>query len=50
VLGSEATGWLTERGVHARLRHRDGSVVLVGGWPADARDPAVSSVDGSGVV
>jgi thiamine biosynthesis lipoprotein len=36
VLGEQAPAWLTTRGVHARLRHHDGSLVRVGGWPAEA--------------
>ncbi|HET9650103.1 MAG TPA: FAD:protein FMN transferase [Microlunatus sp.] len=35
VLGEEAPAWLAARGVHARLRARDGSVHRVGGWPED---------------
>lgn len=36
VLGHDADAWLTERTVPARLVAADGSVVLLGGWPADA--------------
>ena len=36
VLGENAPGWLTAKGVHARLRHLDGSLVTVGGWPEEA--------------
>ncbi len=35
VLGAEAPGWLTARGVTARLVAADGHVVTTGGWPAD---------------
>lgn len=34
VLGSEAEGWLAERGVHARLVLADGTVRRIGSWPA----------------
>ena len=33
VLGDRAPAWLSERGLPARLMHRDGSVVTVGPWP-----------------
>lgn len=33
VLGDAALDWLADRGVAARLVHRDGSVTRVGGWP-----------------
>ena len=33
VLGDEAVGWLTERGVAARLVSEDGTVSLTPGWP-----------------
>ena len=36
VLGEEAPRWLTAKGVHARLRHRNGTLRLVGGWPEEA--------------
>jgi thiamine biosynthesis lipoprotein len=36
VLGRDAADWLRHRGVPARLRAADGSVVHVGGWPAEA--------------
>ncbi len=35
VLGDEAPGWLAAKGVHARLRHRDGTLQRVGGWPQE---------------
>lgn len=34
VRGADAPQWLAERGVAARLVHRDGSVVTTPGWPA----------------
>ncbi|MEU4418879.1 FAD:protein FMN transferase [Nocardia salmonicida] len=36
VLGEAAPAWLAERQVTARLVARDGTVHLVGGWPAQA--------------
>lgn len=33
VLGDRAPSWLSDRGLPARLVHRDGSVVTVGPWP-----------------
>jgi FAD:protein FMN transferase len=33
VLGDEALGWLTARGVAARLVDQAGGVVTIGGWP-----------------
>ena len=36
VAGERATGWLTARGLAARLVAHDGSVRLLGGWPAMA--------------
>jgi len=33
VLGDGAPSWLAAQGLPARLVHRDGSVVTVGGWP-----------------
>jgi thiamine biosynthesis lipoprotein len=33
VLGATATGWLTERGLPARLVTNDGEVHTVAGWP-----------------
>ena len=38
VLGREAPGWLSGHGLAARLVHPDGTVVRVGGWPADVTD------------
>jgi thiamine biosynthesis lipoprotein len=35
VLGSDAPGWLAERGLPARLSRLDGSALCVGGWPAE---------------
>ncbi len=35
VLGHEAPGWLTERGVSARLVSGSGDVLRVGNWPTD---------------
>ncbi|MEU8925368.1 FAD:protein FMN transferase [Kitasatospora sp. NPDC048545] len=43
VRGARALGWLRGLGLPARLVRTDGSVVVVGGWPADpspARPPA----------
>lgn len=37
VLGDDAVGWLTERGIPARLVGTDGRVRLVGRWPGDDR-------------
>ena len=37
VLGADAPGWLTARGVTAWLVGADGEVVTTGGWPADER-------------
>jgi thiamine biosynthesis lipoprotein len=36
VMGDRAPGWLTDRGLPARLVAHDGSVTFVGGWPAEA--------------
>jgi FAD:protein FMN transferase len=33
VLGDGAPAWLSDRGLPARLVHRDGSVITVGPWP-----------------
>ena len=33
VLGEQAPAWLRDRGLPARLVHRDGSVLAVGPWP-----------------
>ncbi len=38
VLGAPAPAWLEDRGGPARLVAVDGSVVTVGGWPADRAD------------
>jgi FAD:protein FMN transferase len=38
VLGPEASGWLTARGVTARLVSADGHPHYLGGWPADSRE------------
>jgi thiamine biosynthesis lipoprotein len=35
VCGPGAVGWLTERGLPARLVHADGWVTTVAGWPTD---------------
>lgn len=35
VLGDAAFGWLTSRGIAARLVHRDGGVVATPGWPRE---------------
>lgn len=35
VRGESATQWLATLGVAARLLHRDGRVLTLGGWPAD---------------
>ena len=37
VLGPIAERWLAERGLPARLVARDGTTVVVGGWPEDLR-------------
>lgn len=37
VLGEDALGWLGERRLPARVVHRDGSVLAIGGWPEEAR-------------
>jgi thiamine biosynthesis lipoprotein len=37
ILGEAALGWLTERQLPARCVRHDGSIVAVGGWPAEAR-------------
>ena len=37
VAGEQAAGWLTAQGLPARLVAHDGSVCLLGGWPATAR-------------
>jgi len=44
VLGRDAEAWLAARGFPARLVAPDGSVVVSGGWPADAAEtpPALS--------
>ena len=34
ILGSDAPGWLANRGLAARLVTLDGDVCVVGGWPA----------------
>ena len=34
VLGEQALDWLAERGLAARLVHRDGSITTTPGWPA----------------
>lgn len=33
VLGPQAPGWLSQRGISARLEHRDGYVIRTGNWP-----------------
>ena len=33
VFGDDAVGWLTARGITARLVHRDGSITTTPGWP-----------------
>ena len=38
VLGRDAPGWLSGHGLAARLVRADGTVVRVGGWPADVID------------
>ena len=38
VLGAEASGWLTARGVTARLVAADERAHYLGGWPADSRE------------
>jgi thiamine biosynthesis lipoprotein len=40
VLGGTAPAWLAARGLPARLVAVDGSVIVVGGWPADAEREA----------
>jgi thiamine biosynthesis lipoprotein len=35
ILGDAAPAWLQERGLAARLVRTDGSVLYVGGWPAE---------------
>jgi thiamine biosynthesis lipoprotein len=40
VLGADAPSWLALRGLSARLVRRDGSVVLVGGWPRTEAEAA----------
>jgi len=40
VRGDRAPAWLRSTGLPARLVHEDGSVVTVGGWPADLRQRA----------
>ena len=40
VLGEQAPGWLSARGLPARLARLDGSVVRVAGWPEDERAAA----------
>jgi thiamine biosynthesis lipoprotein len=40
ILGSDAPAWLDRQGLSARLVHRDGSVVTVGGWPEGDPMPA----------
>ncbi len=35
LLGGDATEWLSERSIPARLVGRDGSVTTVGGWPEE---------------
>lgn len=35
ILGDDAPAWLQERGLAARLVRTDGSVLRVGGWPAE---------------
>jgi FAD:protein FMN transferase len=40
ILGHDASGWLTRRGLPARLAARDGSVSYVGGWPDDTEADA----------
>ena len=35
VLGVQATGWLADRGLSARLVRKSGEVELVGAWPED---------------
>ncbi len=35
ILGVAAPAWLTERGLPARLQHRDGRVTTTSGWPVD---------------
>jgi thiamine biosynthesis lipoprotein len=45
VLGEEATAWLEERGLPARLVRGDGSVMCLGGWPSDTPPPPDSTPD-----
>lgn len=40
ILGPEAPAWLAQHGHAARLVHTDGTVVRVGGWPADVEAAA----------
>ena len=35
ILGEQAPVWLEDRGLPARLVRVDGSVLVVGGWPAN---------------
>jgi thiamine biosynthesis lipoprotein len=35
ILGEDAPAWLQDRGFNARLVRDDGSVLRVGGWPAE---------------
>jgi thiamine biosynthesis lipoprotein len=37
VLGATAPSWLRDRQLPARLVHRDGSTVVVAGWPREER-------------
>jgi thiamine biosynthesis lipoprotein len=39
VAGEQAPGWLAAQGLPARLVGHDGSVRLLGGWPAAAGGP-----------
>ncbi len=39
ILGEQAPAWLEDRGLPARLVRDDGSVLVVGGWPAEQTDP-----------
>ena len=43
VLGEQAPGWLSARGLPARLARLDGSVVRVAGWPEDERGGRVTA-------
>ncbi len=36
ILGAAGPDWLARHGLSSRLRRRDGSTVVVAGWPADA--------------